>query len=250
MRDRDAIDAELRRIAALRRSVRERSAELASRQLDALLDERLGHCPEVSETEAVVARRLPGGPYRYDSVLLRRFGRLAALPLSLLAVAAVLAVVFAAHRPQPVAQPAEVPPPDTPASAPPSAMRPGPTPPEASAPPLGIADRVFIDALKHEGVPVPSQEYAITRAHAVCDFLAQQPNFADAVDFVQRSSPWDTDQSTEFTAGAIASYCPESRPAGSDAMQQTLQNILADLQAIQGRLEGIRDRLPAVPGQP
>ena len=43
MRDRETIDSELRRVAAELRSIRERGGRPSSRQLDALLDERLGH---------------------------------------------------------------------------------------------------------------------------------------------------------------------------------------------------------------
>jgi hypothetical protein len=107
--------------------------------------------------------------------------------------------------------------------------------------------------LKQDGVPVPSHEYVMIHAHAVCDFLAHQPNFADAVGFVQRTSIWDANQSTGFAAGAIVSYCPQyepaSRSASPDEMQQAFQNVLSDLQAIQGDLQGIRGDLQAIPGQ-
>ena len=43
MRDRETIDSELRCVAAELRSIRERGGRPSSRQLDALLDERLGH---------------------------------------------------------------------------------------------------------------------------------------------------------------------------------------------------------------
>src|SRR5262249_30121710 len=133
---------------------------------------------------------------------------------------------------------------------------PAPAAPEPPAPPLDIVDRAFIDVLKHEGVPVPSHEYVMIHGHAVCDFLAHQPNFAQAVSFVQRTSIWDANQSTDFAAGAIVSYCPQYETASPDEMQQAFQNALSDLQGIQGDLQGIqgdlqgiRDDLPAIPGQ-
>lgn len=43
MRDLDTIDAELRLLAAVRRSIREHGGEPSSRQVDELLDERLAH---------------------------------------------------------------------------------------------------------------------------------------------------------------------------------------------------------------
>ena len=107
-----------------------------------------------------------------------------------------LVVMSAVHNPHPAAQPTVVPP---------SGARPNPAATKAHAPPLDIVDRAFIDGLKQDGVPVPSHEYVMIHGHAVCDFLAHQPNFAEAVGFVQRSSIWDANQSADFAAGAIVS---------------------------------------------
>ena len=263
MRDRETIDLELRLIALARRSIREQGGRPSIRQADELLDERLAHRAEASETEPVEAFEATVvadtwsqcdetdeiTPHRSKGVL-RRFGPFAALPLSLLAVATVLVVMF--HKPDPVAQPTLVPP-----VVPPSTARPNPAPPKPHAPPLDIVDMAFVDALKRVGVPVPSHEYAMVHGHAVCDFLAHQPNFAGAVDFVQRSSIWDANQSADFAAGAIVSYCPQYEPASPAEVPQAYQNALSDMQAIQGDLQsiqgdlqGIRDGLPAIPGQP
>ena len=46
MRDLDAIDSELRLLAAVRRSIREQG-EPSSRQVDELLDERLAPCSPI-----------------------------------------------------------------------------------------------------------------------------------------------------------------------------------------------------------
>jgi hypothetical protein len=268
MRDRETIDSELRLLAAERRSIRQRGGVLSSRQLDALLDERLGHRPEASETEAVEtfptkvvaatwsprAKTKHKTPSRRKGAV-RRFGLLAALPLSLAASAAAAVAMFAVHTPDPAAQPAEVPPSDArphpaqPAIVPPSSARPHPAAPTTQASSADIVDTAFVDALKHEGVPIPSREYVISQGHAVCDFLAQQPNFADAVSLVQRSSTWDANQSADVAVGAIVSYCPQYEPAASAAPQQALHNALSELQAIEGDLQGIRDGLPAIPGQ-
>ena len=268
MRDRETIDSELRLIALGRRSIREQGGQPSCRQADELLDERLAHRAEASETEAVEACETEIvadtwsqrnethdiTPYGRKGVL-RRFGPLAALPLSLVALATALVVTFAVHNPHPAAQPTVVPP----TVVPPSGARPNPAAPtpKAHPPPLDIVDRAFIDGLKQVGVPVPSHEYVMIHGHAVCDFLAHQPNFAEAVRFVQRSSIWDANQSAEFAAGAIVSYCPQYEPASPDEMQRAFQNALPDLQAIQGDLQGIRDDLhgirddlQAIPGQP
>jgi Protein of unknown function (DUF732) len=250
MRDRETIDSELRLLAARRRSMRGPGGEPSTRRIDELLDERLGHRTEASETAAVDTwsrREETNGiaPYRRRGVL-RRFGLVAALPLSLVTGAAVLVVMFAVRDPHPAAQPAEVPP---------SSTRPNPAAPKPPAPPIShasahdIVDKAFIGTLKQEGVPVPSQEYVLAQAHAVCDFLARQSDFAEAVRFVQRSSIWDANQSTDVAAGAIVSYCPQYQsaslqPAIPDQLQQAFQNAQSDLQAIQRDLQGIRDDLP------
>ncbi|WP_156686839.1 DUF732 domain-containing protein [Mycobacterium sp. Marseille-P9652] len=240
MRDRETIDSELRRIASGRRSIQE---------IDALLDERLGHRVEASVPEVVAARDVPDiTPFRPRRVL-RRFGLLAALPLSLIAGAA--CVVMMTRDSQPAAEPAAAPPP---AAVAPSAAPPVPPPPQA--PPTNIVDSAFVDVLRHNGVTVPSQEYVTAHGHAVCEFLTHQDNLADAVRFVQQSSIWDADQSANFTAGAIVSYCPQYQNSGKAEIQpgyqgalSDLQNVQHDLQGIEGDLQRIRDALPTFPGQ-
>jgi Protein of unknown function (DUF732) len=267
MRDRETIDSELRLLAAQRRSLRNRGDELTIRQLDALLDERLGHRPAAPPTEPVAARatkvvaatRLPRRtqhvtPHGRKGAL-RRFGLVAALPLSLVGVAAAVVVMFAVRSPDPAAQPAELPPsaapptPAQPAVVPPSRAQPNPATPGTHVSSADIVDTALVDALKQEGVPIPSREYVISHGHAVCDFLAQQPNFTEAVNLVQRSSTWDADQSADVAVGAIVSYCPQYEAATAAAPQQAFQNALSDLQAIEGDLQGIRDGLPPLPGQ-
>jgi hypothetical protein len=259
MRDRETIDSELRLIALRHRSIREKGGQPSCRQVDELLDERLGHHAEASETEAVDAGETHVVADTWSQCdetdditrfrrkgVLRRFGPLAALPLSLLAVATVLVVMFAVRSPHPAAQPTVIPPP--------SGARANPAVPQPHAPPLDIVDRALIDALKQNGVPVPSHEYVTTHGHAVCDFLTHQPNFAEAVRFVQQSSIWDANQSANFAAGAVVSYCPQYQPASPDEMQPGFQDALSglqaiqrDLQGIQGDLQGIGDGLQAIP---
>jgi len=253
MRDRETIDSELRRIALGRRSA---GGEPSIREVDALLDERLGH-----RAEATVVAAVPPECDRNDRIKLskrngvfRRFGLLAALPLSLVAGAAAVIVMSAAHEPQPAAQPPELPPP-------PSAQ-PGPPPPEAHAtpeahtPPLDLVDRVLVATLKHEGVPVPSDDYVTAHGHAVCDFLSQQPNFAEAVNFVQRSTIWDENESTDVAAGAVVSYCPQYERATVEETESGAGNALSDLgaverdlQGVEGDLKGIREGLEGIPRQ-
>lgn len=225
MRDRDTIDSELRHIAELRRSMRDHGGELSSRQIDELLDERLGHLPEPSPKLAA------------RGALPRLFRLPAVLPLSLLAVGAVLAVMFMVHNRQHPASPATV--------VPPSSAPSNPAMPKAPAP-ADIIERAFIEALKQEGVPVPSREYVTSHGHAVCDFLAHQPKFDEAVSLVQRTSIWDANQSADFAAGAIVSYCPQYKPVTQDQIQQPSEGALTDLERINGDLQRIEDDLSGI----
>lgn len=259
MRDRDTIDSELRRLAELRRSIREHGGELSSRQIDDLLDERLGHSPQTSDpwrSSTVVRTATQPTTSRLITRMgaLQRVGLRAALPLSLLGVAAAAAVMFAVHNTHQAAQPVAVPP----SSAQPNPAAPKPPAPAAPKIPalsVDIVDQAFIDALKQEGLPVPSREYVSVHGHAVCDFLAHQPNFEEAVGLVQRTSIWDANQSADFAAGAVVSYCPQYKPGIQGPTQQASQDALADLQRIEGDLQrikgdlqGIRDDLPTIPG--
>jgi Protein of unknown function (DUF732) len=243
MRDRETIDSELRRLAMERRFFREHGDELSSRQLDDLLDERLGHRPSPAVPTAVKARttvlvadrhrtRRPGA--------LGRFALRAAIPLSLLTCVAVLVATLAFHYRHPPSQPTVIPQSDE-RPRPPAAIPPAPpvTPPA----PQDTADKALIEVLQHEGVPAPTHDYVTTQGHAVCDFLGRQPDLAEAAHFVQRSTVWDADQSAEFASAAVVTYCPQFATADSDKMQQTLQTSQSNLQAIQGDLQGINNDL-------
>lgn len=168
------------------------------------------------------------------------------MPLSVVGLIAAVIVTFVMHRQSLAGQPAEA----QPAQSPPRASTPAAPRPVVPQRPRrsGVTDKVFVAALTHEGVPVPSAEYVVSQGHAVCDYLAQHRNYADAVAFVQRSSIWDADQSAEVTAGAIISYCPQSQPSMADELQPTYQNTLSDLQAIEGKLQGIQDDLHGIRG--
>lgn len=252
MRDRDTIDSELRHLAELRRSVRDQGAELSSRQIDELLDERLGHLPETSSKLKLLPTPGRGAAKPTTSrlaargALLRRFRLPAILPLSLLAVGAVLVVMFMVHNRQHPASPATVVPPSSAPSNPAMSKAPAPAAPKAPTSLTDIIDRAFIDALSQEGLPVPSREYVTSHGRAVCDFLAHQPRFDEAVSLVQRTSIWDANQSADFAAGAIVSYCPQYKPATQDQIQQPSEGALSDLERINGDLQRIEDDLSGI----
>src|ERR1700733_1282626 len=240
MRDRETIDSELRRVAAELRSIRERGGRPSSRQLDALLDERLGHPADALCDLAILDEIcLPADeadnrqPPRRRSLLLRLALR-AAIPLSLITIAAVVAVMFALHHRHTTPQPAASPPAQAPA--------PFIAPPKPVSP-TDIAEKALIDTLQREGMPVPSHDYVTTQGHAVCDFLGRQPNVADAAHFVQQSTVWDASQSADFVTGAVITYCPQFESTASDQAQQTYQKSLTNLQTIEGDLQGINNNL-------
>lgn len=260
MRDRETIESELRRLA-------QRGGQLSPREADALLDELLAHNAGAPRTEAATPEELvfvpdawlrethktrrirtirARGATRRRRGTLRPFGLRAVLPLSLVALVAAVIVTFVMHRHYSAPQPAEA----QPAQRPPPASTPAVAPPVASQAPGrgGVTDKAFVAVLTHDGVPVPSQEYVVSQGHAVCDYLGQHRNYADAVAFVQRSSIWNADQSAEVTAGAIISYCPQSQPSLADELQPAYQNTLSDLQAIEGKLQGIQDDLHGIQG--
>ena len=270
MRDRETIDSELRRIALGRQSIREQGGQPSYREADELLDELLAHSAGIPYPEPVAAPEIDFVPETWlrhhktekATPPRRRKGRLlraslfAALPLSIVAMIGAVVVMFALRQHDSSTQSTEAQPSEAPPSAAPPPSRVSPKAP-APAPQISIADTAFISALKQEGVPVPSQDYVMGQGHAVCDFLAHQPNFSDAVGFVQRSSIWDANQSASVTAGAIVAYCPQSQRRTADLLQPGYQDTLSDLQAIEGKLQGIQNDLhgiqgglPDLPGHP
>jgi hypothetical protein len=256
MRDRETIDSELRRIARGRQSIREQGGKPSSREADELLDELLAHSAGVTHPYPVTPDELEFVPDdwlrepkarakpRRSKGALRRMALFAALPLSLIAVVTAAVVILAVSRQDSSSQSAEAQPTDAPASAAP----PRPAPPPVPVPHVDITDVVFAAALKREGVPVPSQDYVAAQGHAVCDFLSRQPNFEDAVGFLQRSSIWDAGQSTNVTAGAIVSYCPQAQTAATANLQPAYQDALTNLQSIEGKLQGIQGDLQGIQG--
>jgi hypothetical protein len=249
MRDQETIDSELRRVAAELRSIRERGGRPSSQQVDALLDERLGHPVDVLSDTAVLDEILAPFEETVERPRRRRRGRLlrfvlrAAVPLSILAIAAMVAVVFTLHRHHPPAEPTATPVADEQ----PSPAAPSPfVPPAAPTSPTDIAEKAMVDALQNEGVPVPSRDYASTQGHAVCDFLGREANFSDATQFVQRSTIWDARQSANFATAAVVTYCPQFESANTDQMQQVFQKSVTNLQAVEGDLQGINHDLQGI----
>jgi hypothetical protein len=249
MRDRETIDSELRRVAAELRSIRERGGRPSSRQLDALLDERLGHPVETMCDTAVLdeilsrsaeAEEAVERPRRHRRLRLLCFALRAVVPLSVLCVAVVVAVMFTFHRHHVSTEPTASPASDDQSSPP---AGPPVAPPASHASPVDVAEKAMVEVLQREGVPVPSRDYVSTQGHAVCDFLGRKPVLGDATNFVQQSTIWDAPQSADFTTAAVITYCPQYEKIGSDQAQQTFQKSVTNLQAIEGDLQGINHDL-------
>jgi hypothetical protein len=236
-------------VAAELRSIRARGGQPSSRQLDALLDERLGHPSEALWDIAVLDEMWPPAdepddrPRRKRRSLPLRLALRAAIPLSLIMIVAVVAVMFALHHRHRTTEPAPTPPSDDHPT--PAVQAPLISPPKTLSP-TDIAEKALIDVLQHEGVPVPNHDYVTTQGHAVCDFLGRQPNVADATHFVQQSTIWDANQSADFVTAAIITYCPQFESTASDQMQQTYQKSLTNLQSIEGDLRGINNDLQGI----
>ncbi len=249
MRDRETIDSELRRVAAELRSIRERGGLPSSQQVDALLDERLGHPVEVLSDTAVLDEILAPfeetfeRPRRRRRGLLLRLALRSAVPLSAFAVVAVLVVMFMVHRHHRPSEPAPTP---VAEEQPTSVAPPPPVAPVSGPSPADITQKAMVEVLQREGVPVPNSDYVATQGHAVCDFLGRDTNVANATQFVQRSTIWDAPQSADFTTAAIVTYCPQFESASTDQAQQNNQKSATNLQAIDNDLQGINQDLQGI----
>jgi hypothetical protein len=93
---------------------------------------------------------------------------------------------------------------------------------------------------------MPNSDYASTQGRAVCEFLDKNPSVADANQFVQRTTIWDAQQSADFTAAAVVTYCPQFESTANEQMQQTYQKSVSNLQTIEGDLQGINHDLQGI----
>jgi hypothetical protein len=100
-----------------------------------------------------------------------------------------------------------------PPSAPPKPVAPEPP----SAPPkLSDNDRAFLADLRQGGLIVPSEGYAISHAHATCDFMAVHEE-GGILNFVETSTIWTHDVSARpFIETAVSYFCPQyaDKPVG------------------------------------
>jgi hypothetical protein len=135
------------------------------------------------------------------------------------------ATLFSSHSSKPVepkAQPtttvpvaAPAPPPVTVTATPPPTVTVTAEPP--APPPLSATDQQFLTALRNYGLTYPDPEYAISHAHATCDFMAshgvRSGNMLTA-NYVAQTTIWDeqnTGHAALFAIESASTYCQESQ---------------------------------------
>jgi hypothetical protein len=83
------------------------------------------------------------------------------------------------------------------------------------APALSSTDQQFLTALQNNGLSYPDPDYAISHAHATCDFMANhsvRSGNTVASNYVARTTIWtDAGQSAMFAMYSAFNYCPQSQ---------------------------------------
>jgi hypothetical protein len=104
--------------------------------------------------------------------------------------------------------------PVTPAPAPnmPTALPAPSMVPSSVAPPapLSARDQQFLAVLQNMGLGYPSLDYAISHAHATCDYMAKHPHDAAAADnYVAATTVWTGANAVMFKDYSAVNYCPQ-----------------------------------------
>jgi len=113
----------------------------------------------------------------------------------------------------PVAAPTPPPPAVTVTNTPPPTVTVTAEPP--APPPLSTTDQQFLTALRNYGLTYPDPEYAISHAHATCDFMASHSVFSGSSptgNYIARTTIWpDNGPAAIFAMQSATTYCPESQ---------------------------------------
>ena len=71
-------------------------------------------------------------------------------------------------------------------------------------------DQQFLTVLRNMGLGYPSPEYAISHAHAACDYMAKHPRDQAAADnYVAATTVWTGGNAVMFKDYSAANYCPQ-----------------------------------------
>lgn len=128
--------------------------------------------------------------------------------------------LFGSGSPKPVepkAQPtttvpvAAPPPPPTVTVSPPQTVT--VTAEQPAPPPLSATDQQFLTALRTYGLTYPDPDYAISHAHAVCDFMASDNVFSGSSptsNYIARTTIWpDNGTAAIYAYQSATAYCPQ-----------------------------------------
>ena len=108
------------------------------------------------------------------------------------------------------AAPLPPPPPPPPVSTPPATPAPT-TAPSSAAPTLSHADQLFLTEIEDIGISYPSSDYAITHAHATCDFMINHHVYSGSSEtgnYVAATTVWGSNgPAAMFAMYAANNYC-------------------------------------------
>lgn len=80
-------------------------------------------------------------------------------------------------------------------------------------PPLSATDQQFLTALRTYGLTYPDPEYAISHAHATCDFMASHNVFSGSSptgNYIAGTTIWpDNGPAAIFAMQSATTYCPQ-----------------------------------------
>ena len=83
------------------------------------------------------------------------------------------------------------------------------------APALSSTDQQFLTALQNNGLTYPDPDYAISHAHATCDFMANhgaRSGSSSTGNYVARTTIWPRDgPAAIFAMYSAFNYCPQSQ---------------------------------------
>jgi Protein of unknown function (DUF732) len=109
--------------------------------------------------------------------------------------------------------PVAAPPPPTVTVTPPPTVTVTAEPP--APPPLSATDQQFLTALRQNGLTYPDPDYAISHAHATCDFMANhgaKSGSSSTGNYVARTTIWPDDgPAAIFAMYSAFTYCPQSQ---------------------------------------
>jgi hypothetical protein len=82
--------------------------------------------------------------------------------------------------------------------------------PTTAAPALSSTDQQFLTVLQNMGLGDPDPAYAISHAHATCEWMGHHRGGQSASDYVSRTTIWTGEsQAVMFAEYSAVNYCPQ-----------------------------------------